>query len=322
MKQIDKKGVKQAVSTAPMTLRHGWHLLINNLKEWHSYLQQRRTQPHQGLRGTLKAVRSRIGKWFAALRKDLTRSRAAIRHHAFPESDLWPVRLLLFFAGSIPYVADRVRHKIHLRRKKRTHIRATLRSYSEKIKLHPVTFLTSALGIAAVCALLSIYTVGTNVNYGGYNLGTVSSRHTVRKVISDLEETTCKTLHLTDYTVDTEPLQLDTRVIRRHTLESREDFSDQLAQQLGMVEYANVLYINDEPVVATTYEGALEELLEQLKIGYITADTVECSFKEQIEIRQEYVDADLVMNLGYVAEILNETKSGEESYTVEAGDAP
>ena len=40
-----------------------------------------------------------------------------------------------------------------------------------------------------------------------------------------------------------------------------------------------------------------------------------------MEIKQEYTDASLVMNLGNIAEILNATKSGEVTYTVEAGDS-
>lgn len=75
-----------------------------------------------------------------------------------------------------------------------------------------------------------------------------------------------------------------------------------------------------ELTAATTFSGALEELLQQLKNGYVTANTVDCYFKEQIEIRHEYVKKEYMMNLGYIAELLNDTKQGEEIYTVQAGD--
>ena len=64
----------------------------------------------------------------------------------------------------------------------------------------------------------------------------------------------------------------------------------------------------------------MEELLEQLKTGYITDQTVECYFVENVDIRQEYVSADLMMNLGYIAEKLNATKEGAVTYTVQSGD--
>ena len=53
------------------------------------------------------------------------------------------------------------------------------------------------------------------------------------------------------------------------------------------MSYGNVLYVDGEKVVATTFPGALEELLEQLKIGYVTENTVESYFKESVEIREE-----------------------------------
>ena len=44
-------------------------------------------------------------------------------------------------------------------------------------------------------------------------------------------------------------------------------------------------------------------------------------FAEEVDIRQEYVESSYVMNLGYIAEILNETKEGEVTYTVTSGDS-
>ena len=41
---------------------------------------------------------------------------------------------------------------------------------------------------------------------------------------------------------------------------------------------------------------------------------------EDVDIRQEYVSADLMMNLGYIAEKLNATKEGAVTYTVQSGD--
>ena len=58
-----------------------------------------------------------------------------------------------------------------------------------------------------------------------------------------------------------------------------------------------------------------------MKKGYITDSTVDCYFVENVEVKQEYVDRSLIMNLGYIAEILNETKEGEVTYTVKSGDS-
>ena len=73
-------------------------------------------------------------------------------------------------------------------------------------------------------------------------------------------------------------------------------------------------------MAATTYAGAIDQLLEQMKAGYITENTVDCSFVENVEIKEGYVDSSLISNLGYIAEKLNATKEGAVVYTVKPGD--
>ena len=121
--------------------------------------------------------------------------------------------------------------------------------------------------------------------------------------------------------MDTALLTAETGVFPRRELISEDEFEETLSDTLGVVDYAYVLYVDGEKVVATTRSGALEDLLEQLKLGYETADTVNAYFAEEVDIRQEYVESSYVMNLGYIAEILNETKEGEVTYTVTAGDS-
>ena len=122
------------------------------------------------------------------------------------------------------------------------------------------------------------------------------------------------------FTIDSAKLEVRTGIVARKELESTDALEENLTQQLGLVDYAYVLYVEGEPVAATTFPGAIEQLLEQLKKGYITDSTVDCYFVENVEVKQEYVDQSLIMNLGYIAEKLNATKAGEVTYTVKSGD--
>lgn len=257
-----------------------------------------------------------------ALRHDTPHTGKGGHHRQFPESERPLIQFLLFVGNSMPYLTGRLREKLHFRRKRRIHLRSSMRAIFESMRLHPAVFLGGALAAAAICALLSVFTIGVHVNYNGYRLGTVSGRHAVNVALSDIESITRDTLDDLSYTVDTSSLDLATQIVPRRAMETQQELEQQLTDQLGLVQYAHVLYIDGSPVVATTYDGALEELLEQLKIGYITTNTVECYFVENVEIRQEYIDSAFVMNLGYIAEILNETKSGEVNYTVVSGDVP
>ena len=174
--------------------------------------------------------------------------------------------------------------------------------------------------IAAGAVALSLYTIGTAVSYDGTDLGAVADRHTVDRVVEAVEETTRETMGNEKYHVDTSLLRSSRKLVARRDVESRDTLQQNLTDALGVIDYGYVLYVDDEPVAATPFSGALEELLEQMKLGYITDSTVDCYFVENVEVRQEYVDRSYMMNLGYIAEKLNETKSGEVTYTVQEGD--
>ena len=270
-----------------MSLSSLWNLWVDNLKEWHFYLvEEHGHRQRADICGWIDRLRQRCRSFMISLRRDMHHQANASRHRKFPESDYGIAQFFLYMAGSVPRLTSALRERFSLRRRKRIDAAHTFQKQVDKIKLHPVAFLSGAL-----------------------------------VVVNDLQDITRETLNDADYTVDTSKLDTSVGVVSRRTVESREEFTDSLSDQLGMVEYAYVLYIDGEPVAATTFPGALEEMLDQLKKGYITASTVDSYFVEDVEIKQEYVDASLVMNLGNIAEILNATKAGEVTYTVTAGDS-
>ena len=299
-----------------------WNMWVANLKEWRFYLEEEYGHRQRAdIAGWIDKLRLRIRSFFISLRRDVRHQKNASRYRKFPESDYRIAQFCLYMAGSIPRVTADIHERVTQRRRKHIDAAHAFQSQVDKVKSHPVAFLSSALVVVALCALLSLYTIGTTASYDGSDLGTVSGIRTVNSVVDDLESITRETLGQQDYFVDMSKLDTQVGVVRRQTVESREEFTENLSEELGMVEYAYVLYIDDEPVAATTFPNALEEMLDQLKKGYVTANTVDSYFVENVEIKQEYVDASLVMNLGNIAEILNATKAGEVTYTVAAGDS-
>lgn len=242
--------------------------------------------------------------------------------HLFLESESRLGQDVLFLAAGLRRHSIGLREKVHLRRKDRAYSQAARRGWFEKIRLHPVLFLLVAVSASALAAGLSLYTHASMVSYNGVELGGVSNVRVVSAAVENIEAITRETLGDQEYTVDLSLLEEEGQWIPRRELESRQQLEDQLSDQLGEVTYAYVLYVNGEPIAATTFPGALEELLEQLKNVYRTAYTADLYFEEDVEIRQEYVDSSKVKNLGYIAQIMNETKAGEVTYTVKSGDAP
>ena len=282
----------------------------------HPDLLQRYTDLPGLLRRMVHLIKGKIEQARQALRY-MGREKLARR---FPESDHILAQLVLFFWGNIPRFTSKIREQLYHIRRRSIRSGSRRRAVFERIKLHPALFLGSAVAMAAIAVVLSLYTVGVSVTYDGINLGTVASGRSVLQAASNVEKLTCKTLGYITYTVDTSLLTQETRIVPRSKVQSQQKLEEKLSQQLGDIAYGYVLYVDDEPVAATEYEGALEELLAQLKTGYITDQTVDCYFVEKIDIRQEYVPAKLMMNLGYIAEKLNATKEGAVTYTVRQGD--
>ena len=293
-----------------------WQRVIQKLRDWRWYCQEHPERFDMDLQGAVKKLAAWIKRAWENARQ-LSREKKA---HRFPESDHPAGQLLLFVLGSLPRLGSALRERLMRRRKLRIHLSSRLQTRLEKLRVHPAAFLGGAVAIAAVAVVLSLYTIGVSVQYDGVDLGAVSSRRAVKSSVTQLEQITRETLSQADYQVDVSLLQTRTRVLSRKKLESRETFQKKLTDQIGLVSEGYALYVDDELAVATTFSGALEELLQQLKIGYVTDSTVDCYFKEKTEIRKEYVDASYIMNLGYIAERLNDTKQGEVTYTVQAGD--
>ena len=315
---------QQQKNTAPrdpnrehMTLSELWQLWRDNLMSWRSFCDEH----HDLFTLNIQAGFRRIGRWLSDLRSNARALAAANRDRRFPESEYGAAQLFLFFRGSLERRAAVIREGFSNRRKALTWMGGKRRHFFEKMHLHPVAFLCGAMAIAAAATVLSLYTLGAQVTYDGQDLGIVSSRRAAEKVVAELEDVTRATTGDGGYTVDTALLTAETGVFPRRELISDDEFEETLSDTLGVVDYAYVLYVDSEKVVATTRSGALEDLLEQLKLGYETADTVNAYFAEEVDIRQEYVESSYVMNLGYIAEILNETKEGEVTYTVTAGDS-
>ena len=315
--QQQKKADGRDPNREHMTLSELWQLWRDNLMSWRSFCDEH----HDLFTLNIQAGFRRIGRWLFDLRSNARALAAANRDRRFPESEYGAAQLFLFFRGSLERRAAAIREGFSNRRKALTWMGGKRRHFFEKMHLHPVAFLCGAMAIAAAATVLSLYTLGAQVTYDGQDLGIVSSRRAAEKVVAELEDVTRATTGDGGYTVDTALLTAETGVFPRRELISDDEFEETLSDTLGVVDYAYVLYVDGEKVVATTRSGALEDLLEQLKLGYETADTVNAYFAEEVDIRQEYVESSYVMNLGYIAEILNETKEGEVTYTVTSGDS-
>lgn len=237
----------------------------------------------------------------------------------FPESDALPVLWLLLGWNMLPMLGSLVWERITVVRKR---LFGGLTACLSKVRwkrLNPATFLGVGCAMVAVVLVCSTYTVGVTVSYDGEVVAAVASQSLADEVRSKLESVTTRTLG-ESFTIDDSLIQYSSSLVNRQDVVDEATLQQDLSEEIGLVTPAYCLYVDGEYIGATPYEGALEELLANLKEDATNENTISCEFAEDVEIRQEYVPSEEIMNLGYLAEMLYSTKSAEVTYEVKKGD--
>jgi murein DD-endopeptidase MepM/ murein hydrolase activator NlpD len=261
-----------------------------------------------------------------AIVRKLHRVRRRVRHvvreekaRRFPESDRSAIQFLLFARNMLPLLGTRfAEHKRGQRRQLAERFGLIGRIFEQK-KLKPLPFLAATGAVALVILLCSLYTVGTTVTYNGEQIAAVASASDADSARTQLEQITSRAIG-TQYTIDEHLLQYSSGLLPRSEVVEPDELEEDLSEEIGLVTYGYSLYVDGELIGATSYEGALDELLKQLKDGIRDENTISCKFAEDVEIKPGYVSTDKIMNLGYLAETLYSTKTAEVTYEVKSGD--
>ena len=296
----------------------------------HARSEARARRPRQGgtsaLRTWLAALALHVCTFFAGLGRRIRRigprARTVIRESRarnFPESNRFLVQLFLLIGGMFPMWRSLLHEELQALR--RFHIRTSGKREHRwhARRVNPLYFIGGTAVLGAIALFFSFFTLGTVVEYNGSVIDTVGSTAAAKKVAAKLESITTETLGKA-YTIADEAIHYSTAFVRRSDIAETADFEQELADELGQVTYGYSLYVDDELIGSTEYAGALDDLLEQLKQIYVSADTLTVDFVENVRIAEGYVPTDSIMNLGRIAELLNSTKAGEVTYTVVKGD--
>ena len=280
-------------------------------------VRAKRTTASRAARGAKMSLGQKLKAIHGKVRKAVHES----RERNFPESNGVAGQLLLLLCGLAAYWGTLGHEKLRLAR--RSHIRrtgGTARAAKwRRKKYYPLAFGGAALVIAVTAVFVSRYTFGTTVIYEGQVLDTVASELEAKRVTASIADITSETLGKT-FTFSDSSIQYTSGLVERSAVVDRAELEEELTDEMGLVTQGYSLYINDELIGSTQYEGALEGLLDQLKESYISEDTLTVDFVEDVRIVKGYVPTESIMNLGQIAEILNSTKEGEVTYTVVKGD--
>ena len=283
-------------------------------------------KPGRGMPEWLRTFLAHIAIFFSTLgariRRIGPRARTVMRESRarnFPESNRFLVQVFLVIGGMIPMWRSLLHERLQALRRQRNHAAGAHEHHWHARRVNPLCFIGGAAAVAALALFFSLYTLGTTVEYNGNVVDTVGSAAQARKAAAKLESITTETLG-ESYKIEDGAIHYATALVRRSDVTDSAQFEQDLADELGKVTYGYSLYVNDELIGSTQYAGALDDLLDQIKQIYISADTLSVDFVENVRIAEGYVPTESVMNLGTIAELLNSTKSGEVTYTVVKGD--
>ena len=264
------------------------------------------------------AFTGNLSEWMGHIRRRLRSIRREEKARRFPESNRKPIQLLLFFRGMLPVLGSRLRER-HLFHRRSRISRSGGHRPAEHRRAHTLCFLGGAAVVILVVGFFSFFTVGTVVSYDGQELAKVGSLRAAKDAATDLEHRTSQALG-GSYTISESMLRYATAILPRSELVDENTLEEELSDEIGLVTYGYGLYVDGELIGATPYEGALEELQQQLKYGVSSENTISCDFREEVEVKAGYYPTEKIMNLGYLAELLYSTKDEEVTYTVKKGD--
>ena len=237
----------------------------------------------------------------------------------FPESSSPYKQLRLLLQGSMPLVRCRLRALVYQVRSLLADVAARLHVVSLPRRAQTALFLAGSLAVAVFAVFNSLYTTGTTVTLDGVTLATVASQEEAEAAKLSVERSISDVVGY-DYTLEDSQVSYSTGLTFRSAVVDEAELEAALSDSLRMVEHGYALYVDGEMIGATQTQGALEELLEQVAAPYRNENTVSIDFVEDIEIRECDLPVDQFTNLADVALLLNSSKAGEVTYTVEAGD--
>ena len=181
---------------------------------------------------------------------------------------------------------------------------------------HTAIFLAGSLAMAVFAVFNALYTTGTTVTLNGVALGTVASEEEADAAKLSVERSISDVVGY-DYTLEESKVSYSTGFTARSAVVGRGELEEGPEGCLRMVAHGYALYVDGEMVGATQTEGALEELLEQVAAPFRNENTVSIDFVEDVEIKECDLPVDQFTNLADVALLLNSSKAGEVTYTVE-----
>ncbi len=184
----------------------------------------------------------------------------------------------------------------------------------------PVSFLLVAGALGAALTLTTLYSTSYAVIIDGQEVGVVADQSTVDHAIQTVEARGTELLGY-DYQVQGE-IDYSFALTLKSDLSQEQDIRNYFYGQLNEISDQLRSYqvsLDGQVVGVVKDESALNEMLDGIKSAYITDQTINSGFVEELSVDTVYAVDDL-MTVGEMEEALKANTTGETTYTVVRGD--
>ena len=238
----------------------------------------------------------------------------------FPESNSPYRQFQRWVSGSMPRLKQTVQAWLQGIRSRLSGLTTKLRTLREPkhATIQTAVFLCASIAIAVFAVYEVLYIRAVTVSFDGVELGTVATEEEARMAQASVEQSISSVLGY-DYTV-ADHVSYTSNLAFRSAIVDESVLEEAISENLDVVEHGYELYVGGEFIGATQTEGAFDELLQQVAAPYRNENTVSIDFVEGVEIREADLPVERFTNLADAALLLNGTKEGEVTYTVEKGD--
>lgn len=183
---------------------------------------------------------------------------------------------------------------------------------------NPMGFLAAAAVVGVAAVVGTIYTPCYQVSVDGTALGVVATQADFEAAIDRVEQRASDILGYT-YTMDGE-VTYELALAKKEAVPSAAAYEPYLLDRIGEVMKSYVLSVNGKVIGAAERKSTLDTILEDVKNTYVTDNTVESGFVDQVSISREYIASTVEQDAANIEAALTANTSGQTTYTVVSGD--
>lgn len=196
---------------------------------------------------------------------------------------------------------------------------AKVRSVVDRHPVSPLLYVTLLALVVCVVAFNGTYTRAYALSVNGQEVGVVSSQEEIDAIVNNVE-TRASDILGEDYSFDAEKLSTTPVYVAPSELSDTAQIEETLFEDVGALVQAYGLRVDGEELGYAATQEDIEALLKEAAAPYLTENTVEYEFVEDVEVYPVELPSNTRYDLDAIRATLGQFKVEQSTYLVKKGD--